>query len=438
MKKALSLALAAAMAASLVACGGSSAASTASSAATTDTAASGAASAGGQTLKVMLSEEPGEGDAFATTLNKWADETGNTVDIMVIPYEDQLTKFPLMAKNNDLPDLLSTTRLARLYPDEFEDLGQCIDTSIFEPQALQIISQNYLTDKLSVLPQQFTITNVFYNKDAFEAAGLECPTVDDRWTMDEVYEAAKKLQDSGAVKYGMAMDASRARYDNLMYMNGGSLVEKDGDSFKVVADSQQNVDTLQSFVDANNSGIMPKAIWAGGSTDNPGDYFKNGDVGMYFSGSWNYNAFTTDITGFEWGVMPSPVGSVSGSAILGGSGLAVPENSANKDLALSFIKWFYEEENFSYYLDLDKGLSSLTGVTYQPADEKAAADYTVLQAEVGQTTTLFSVDESSMWRNYLDNEYRDALKQAVNGDMTAEEALNDFAAALAEKSGWAQ
>lgn len=166
MKKALSLALAAAMAASLAACGGSSAASTASSAATTDTAASGAASAGGQTLKVMLSEEPGEGDAFATTLNKWADETGNTVDIMVIPYEDQLTKFPLMAKNNDLPDLLSTTRLARLYPDEFEDLGQCIDTSIFEPQALQIISQNYLTDKLSVLPQQFTITNVFYNKDA--------------------------------------------------------------------------------------------------------------------------------------------------------------------------------------------------------------------------------------------------------------------------------
>lgn len=54
-------------------------------------------------------------------------------------------------------------------------------------------------------------------------------------------------------------------------------------------------------------------------------------------------------------------------------------------------------------------------MTYQPADEKAAADYTVLQAEVGQTTTLFSVDESSMWRNYLDNEYRDALKQAVNG-----------------------
>lgn len=437
MKKALSLALAAAMAASLAACGGSSAASTASSAATTDTAASGAASAGGQTLKVMLSEEPGEGDAFATTLNKWADETGNTVDIMVIPYEDQLTKFPLMAKNNDLPDLLSTTRLARLYPDEFEDLGQCIDTSIFEPQALQIISQNYLTDKLSVLPQQFTITNVFYNKDAFEAAGLECPTVDDRWTMDEVYEAAKKLQDSGAVKYGMAMDASRARYDNLMYMNGGSLVEKDGDSFKVVADSQQNVDTLQSFVDANNSGIMPKAIWAGGSSDNPGDYFKNGDVGIYFSGSWNYNPFVQDITSFKFGVMPSPVGSASGSAILGGAGLAVPTNAKNKDLALEFLKWFYTDKNFADYLALDKGLSSLKSVTYEPADPDQAADYKVLQTEVGQTTDAFAVDESSEWRNYYDNEYRDALKQAVNGDLTPSDALTEFATALADKAGWA-
>ena len=425
MKKVLSLLLVAAMALMLVACGGSSSSTPAASG---STAASGSAEAPtGQTLKVMLSEEPSSGDSFTTTLNKWAEETGNSVELMVIPYDDQLTKFPLMAKNKDLPDLVSTTRLSRLYPDEFVDLGQVVDTSIFEPMALEIISQEYNSDKLSCLPLQFTITNVFYNKDAFEAAGLEVPTVDDRWTMDEVYEAAAKLMADGGVKYGMAVDFSRARYDNLMYMNGGSMVEKDGDSFKVAINSQANIDTLQTFVDKNNEGIMPKAIWAGGSTDNPGDYFKNGDVGMYFSGSWNYNAFTTDITGFEWGVMPSPVGSVSGSAILGGSGLAVPENSANKDLETKAEETKAEET---------KAEEAKEGT--EAADEKAAADYTVLQAEVGQTTTLFSVDESSMWRNYLDNEYRDALKQAVNGDMTAEEALNDFAAALAEKSGWAQ
>lgn len=33
--------------------------------------------------------------------------------------------------------------------------------------ALEIISQEYNSDKLSCLPLQFTITNVFYNKGRF-------------------------------------------------------------------------------------------------------------------------------------------------------------------------------------------------------------------------------------------------------------------------------
>ncbi|MGH0053818.1 MAG: ABC transporter substrate-binding protein, partial [Sphaerochaetaceae bacterium] len=248
------------------------------------------AAEGPKALKVMLSEEPSSEDALLNTLNDWATETGNTLDVMVIPYEDQLTKFPLMARNNDLPDLIATTRLARLYPDEFIDLGEYFDMSIFEPMAVEIIVQDYTSDKKATLPQQFTITNVYYNKDAFDRVGLVAPTVDDPWTFEELAENAMLLKEQGGVKYGMAMDSSRARYDNLMYVNGGSMVEKDGDSFIVTINSPQNIETLSTFVEWNNT-FMPKAIWAGGTTDNPADYFKNGDVGIYFSGTWNYNSF---------------------------------------------------------------------------------------------------------------------------------------------------
>ena len=117
--------------------------------------------------------------------------------------------------------------------------------------------------------------------------------------------------------------------------------------------------------------------------------------------------------------------------------MAVPTNAKNKDLALEFLKWFYTDKNFADYLALDKGLSSLKSVTYEPADPDQAADYKVLQAEVGQTTDAFAIDESSEWRNYYDNEYRDALKQAVNGDLTPSDALTEFATALADKAGWA-
>lgn len=302
--------------------------------------------------------------------------------------------------------------------------------------AVEIIVQDYKTAKKATLPQQFTITNVYYNKDAFARAGIQAPTIDNPWTISDLVKNAELLMQKGGLKYGMAMDASRARYDNMMYANGGSLVEKSGDSFAVTVNSPQNIATLEKFVAWNNQ-VMPKAIWAGGTTDNPADYFKNGDVGIYFSGSWNYNSFYNQIKNMNWGVMPSPIGTAGPSAILGGSGLGIPANAKNKDLALSFLKWFYTKENFQGYLNLDKGLSSLVGVTYSPSDAQVVADYKVLQSEVSKVSFAFSTDESSMWRNFYDNEYRDALKQTVNGDITARKALTDFATLLSKKSGWA-
>ena len=367
---------------------------------------------GPRTLSVLLSEEPSSGDALSLILDKWAAETGNKVERLVIPYDDQITKFPLMAKNKDLPDLVATTRLTRLYPDEFLDLSTVINMAIFEPQAVAIIGQDYTSNKNLCLPQQFTITNVYY------------------------YANAKLLQEKGGVKYGMAMDASRARYDNMIYMNGGSITVKNGNSFAVNVNSKANVEALEKFIEWNNT-VMPKAIWAGGTNDNPADYFKNGDVGIYFSGSWQYNGFYQDIKSFNWGVMPSPVGAKGPSAIMGGSGLAVPANADGKDLAIEFLKWFYEDSaNFQEYLNNDKGLSSLKDVTYSPADPKVVADYKVLQSEVAKVSDAFNVDEQSNWRNYYDNEYRDALRQAVYGSVSAKDSLDDFANKLSKKSGW--
>lgn len=388
------------------------------------------------TLKVLLSEEPSDTNALNIALNTWAKETGNKVETIVIPYDDQLTKFPLMVKNNDVPDLVATTRLTRLYPEEFVDLSKDIDKSIFDETALKTISQDFSDDKVLAAPNQYTVTCYFYNADALKKAGITPPTEDDPWTIDEMYDYATQLQKDGIVKYGFASDYSRARYDTLMYANGGSMTEKDGDSFEVTINSKENIDTLQKFIDLNNNGVMPKVIWTGGSSDNPADYFKNGDVGIYLSGSWNYEQFYNDIKDFNFSVMPSPKGTVSQAAVSGGSGLAVPTSSGNKDLAVKFLKWLYEENNYKEYLSNDKGLSFINGVTVENEDEKVAKDYAVMQAEMNNVTNTFLVDEESGWRNYLDNEYRDYLKQAVSGELTAKQALDSFAKDLNKKSGW--
>lgn len=389
-------------------------------------------------LKVLLSEEPSKDNALIKMLDKWAEETDNKVETIVIPYDDQLTKFPLMLKNKDVPDMVMTTRLTRLYPDEFEDLSKEIDTSLFDPFALEIIGQDYSgTNRSLALPIQYTITCYFYNQDAFEKANIEVPTEENPWTLDELYKNSEKLQKDGGVKYGLAVDFSRARYDNFMYMNGGSITQKTSDSFEVTVNSETNIKTLEQFVEMNQKNVLPKVIWSGGSTDNPADYFKNGDVGIYLSGTWNYNQLSSDIKEFEFGVMPSPKGSVTRSVIAGGDGLAIPADAKNKKLSTDFMKWFYlNEKNYQEYLEADKGISFMKDGQYSPKDEKVANDYKVLQEETNYVTEAFLIDESSGWRNYLDNEYRDDLKQAVNEDLTSKAALDDFAKGLSEKSGW--
>ena len=46
------------------------------------------------TIRVLLSEEPSASDAFAQTLKAWEAATGNKAELLIIPYDDQLTKFP--------------------------------------------------------------------------------------------------------------------------------------------------------------------------------------------------------------------------------------------------------------------------------------------------------------------------------------------------------
>ena len=139
----------------------------------------------GGTMTVLLSSEPSEGDALNMMMEKWADETGNKLDIQIIAYDDQLTKFPSMAKNNDLPDLIATTRLHQLYPEEFVDMRDRFDMDMFEGSALKIVGKDYVSDKITGLPIQFTSTCMYYNADAFEKAGLEVPTAENPWTWDE-------------------------------------------------------------------------------------------------------------------------------------------------------------------------------------------------------------------------------------------------------------
>lgn len=152
------------MAAALTACGGSG-----SETAKKDGAAENSGPITGQTLSVMLSEEPGEQDPLGNALNHWAEESGNTIKKIIISHDDMRSKFPAMAKNKDLPDIVSTTFLHQIYPDEFVNMEDVVDLSKFNQSALNIVGKSYSSDAITGIIEQYTTTCMFYNKDAFAA-----------------------------------------------------------------------------------------------------------------------------------------------------------------------------------------------------------------------------------------------------------------------------
>ena len=147
------------MAAALTACGGSDSAKKGGE---TAAAAESSGPITGQTLSVMLSEEPGEQDALGNVLNHWAEESGNTIKKIIISHDDMRSKFPAMAKNKDLPDIVSTTFLHQIYPDEFVNMEDVVDLSKFNQSALNIVGKSYSSDAITGITEQFTTTCVFY------------------------------------------------------------------------------------------------------------------------------------------------------------------------------------------------------------------------------------------------------------------------------------
>ena len=108
----------------------------------------------------MLSEEPGEQDALGNVLNHWAEESGNTIKKIIISHDDMRSKFPAMAKNKDLPDIVSTTFLHQIYPDEFVNMEDVVDLSKFNQSALNIVGKSYSSDAITGITEQFTTTCV--------------------------------------------------------------------------------------------------------------------------------------------------------------------------------------------------------------------------------------------------------------------------------------
>jgi sn-glycerol 3-phosphate transport system substrate-binding protein len=190
--------------------------------------------------------------------------------------------------------------------------------------------------KVYGVPFQRSTPVMYYNKDAFAAAGLNPDKPPATW--DELISAAQKLtQRDGArtTRWGveLPLEAFNWFYYALTYSNGGQTLSADGN--KVLWDQPKNIAALQFWHDLVNKYKVtpPYTPWNDGPQE-----FAAGKAAIVWH-STGSQGFMRQNVKFHWGLGRIPKHTQFGPPSGGGNMLLYDTDPARRQAAWTFITW---------------------------------------------------------------------------------------------------
>ena len=156
-------------------------------------------------------------------------------------------------------------------------------------------------------PQNWVAPVLYFNRTAFDAAGLDYPSAD--WTWEDFRTAAEALTvdtdgDGTPEQYGYWVYGRYAQTDPWVFRNGGRFVNEDGTALEINEEAVNALAFLASIVD---DGFAPRPLELEGIRQQ--DVFGMGMAAMWVDGSWNIDNNRKLIgDSFEWGMAQVPMG----------------------------------------------------------------------------------------------------------------------------------
>jgi ABC-type glycerol-3-phosphate transport system substrate-binding protein len=191
--------------------------------------------------------------------------------------------------------------------------------------------------KIGGVPSLMNTYGIWYDIDAFKAAGIAVPAAG--WTWDQMYAAAEKLHKKGA-KYGLvadAMTALDAPFSLSLYSlsaGGAPFADSVNHPTKATVDA-----TYTEGVKKLAAGIKSGAVAPPGyDISNQQSLFAAGQIPMLWSGQWLAAGFLTDKPKIKYGFAPLP--QVDKAATLYDAvGICTPSYTKNADATFKVLKY---------------------------------------------------------------------------------------------------
>ena len=207
-----------------------------------------------------------------------------------------------------------------------------LDTGVY-PQAL--VDLYSFEGDVYGLPKDFDTIALYYNKDMFDAAGVDYPNAD--WTWDDLKSTAQALTKDG--NWGFASTtADQAGYWNFIFENGGQVLNEDGTQVLIGEPAACDaINYLYSFV---QDGLSPDGATMS-SVDPWTQLFPGGRVGMVVGGSWLARTYADAEPNIDVAPLPQEVERAS---IIHGLANVVWSRTENPDAAWEFVKFLGSDQ----------------------------------------------------------------------------------------------
>ena len=277
---------------------------------------------------------------------QWEKEIGKTrLEIVHVPHGNVYMQKLLPAlQANAAPDALflhwsMVSQVAA--KGALEPLDQLIERDQYDLDDLFPGSTSPYTidQQLYAFPFRGSTMVLFYNKDMFDAAGIEYPN--DEWTWDDYLRAAQKLtivKDGFNVQVGCEPEET----SSWIYSAGGDYASDD--LSELYFSDPRTLQALQFFVDLRNKyKVTLRDVNPGSDRPMKIDEFENGLLAMKISGPWELERYQF-IKQFRWGVALFPKGPAGRHTRYAGTGFGVWSGSSHKEQAWDFVKYMCSVE----------------------------------------------------------------------------------------------
>jgi len=307
----------------------------------------GSSSEGPTEITFMMWGAPEELTVWQAVVDDFQKANSNiTVKVDVSDWDSYWTKLNTLIAGNTPPDVFAMD--APLYLDwqsrgALLNLQPYIDANPgfldgFYPQTLTAYK---VADGYYGLPRDFQTIVLFYNKDMFDAAGLDYPTAD--WTYDDLLVAAKTLTkdndgDGKIDQYGIWTDTwdMELFWSEAIWAYGGEIINDDHSKTLI---GEGGARDGWAFIDSlYKEGVMPTPTTSG---EFGFDLFQSGMAAMTTIGHWAVPGYVQ--AGLNFDAAPMPRGPAGQATSVNSAGFVISKDSKNAEAAFEFIKFALSE-----------------------------------------------------------------------------------------------